>query len=95
MYYRVSSNNVGVYQAFKEMTNRKKWHKILKLSKWLPEPPNYKDECRSYFTEKGFEKFMLTVFPVMKISIDIEIEQFKNLSAEIIYADEYQVVILV
>lgn len=94
MYYRVTSNNIGVYQTFKKMANQKEWHEILNSSKWLPKPPKYKIEYKSYFTERGFKKFMLTVFPIVKKLIDdIQIKQFENISGEIIYADKYQLVI--
>ena len=92
MYYRVSSNNIGVYQAFKKMAGQKKWHEVLKVSKWLPKPPSYKDGYRSYFTEKGFEKFSSLVLPVMKDLIDVSIEQFESIPGETIYTDKYQIV---
>lgn len=92
MYYRITSKGTGVYQAFKEKVGQRKWQEVLKVSKWLPNPPNYKNNYRSYFTEEGFEKFKTTVFPVMMNYISITIKQFDYIPGITVYEDRYQIV---
>lgn len=95
IYYRVESNGTGIYEAFKKIAGKNKWHEVLKASKWLPKPPNYKNGYASYFTKKGFEKFLIHVFPIMKDSLnDITIHQYYSVPGKIIYKDRYQIVVL-
>lgn len=97
MYYRITYDGDGIYNALKNNISIKVWKKLLsdKCMTWLPKPPLYNGNYRSYFTKHGYEKFMEYTYPVIikylnKNSIifeEIEINQNP------VYRDKYQIVI--
>ena len=52
-YYRITYDNIGIYEALKRKVDFVEWRNILSQSTWLPKPPMYDDICTSYFTEIG------------------------------------------
>ena len=98
LYYRVSYDGDGIYNAFKNKVNKEVWIKFLKNKEncgWLPVPPKYSDGDMSYFTAKGYTKFINSAFRDMMKYLDkrkISIEKVKHLD-NIRYFDEYQVVV--
>ena len=95
--YRVTYNNEGVYNALKKAVNKRIWLNMLSLKEinWLPKPPAYASKNRSYFTQKGFERFKKETLPIIYKYLNkenIKIETFEKV-LNIIYFDEYQVVI--
>ena len=95
--YRVTYNNEGVYNELKKAVGKNIWLNILSLKeiKWLPKPPAYAAHNRSYFTEKGFCIFKKETLPIIYKYLNkenIKIETFEKV-LNIIYFDEYQVVI--
>ena len=100
--YRVSYNGIGIYEALhKKLMEENKydeWKSFLNSSdvNWLPKPPEYPKYYRSYFTEKGFNKFKSKTLPIMTKYLDkneIKIEKSKY-SGDIKYLDDYQIVIV-
>ena len=104
-YYRISYNNIGIYEAFKkEVTNKytNGWDiwKEFKNSKhvnWLPLPTiDYIPGCYSYFTKDGYLKFKKETLPLMNKYLNkfkIKIETITKLPGTIIYSDKYQIVV--
>lgn len=99
-FYRVTYNNEGIYDALKKSVDIDVWKKILsnKQVNWLPKPPFYDLQNKSYFTEKGYKKFETDTLPLIckyleKINIRITI--YKEIEGNIVYKDEYQVVVKV
>ena len=96
-YYRITYNNDGIYNAFKNCVEPNVWKSFLndkKNCQWLPKPPSYTNKNKSYFTDKGFNKFMKTTYNVFKKYMDVDkikIEKISNIG-NIIYKDKYQVV---
>lgn len=98
MYYRVTYNNQGIYQAFRNQVSFEKWKKLLRSNNinWLPKPPSYTKGFKSYFTQNGFKKFKQLVLPIFKEVLDqnqIQIDTINKLDGEIKYQDQYQIVI--
>ena len=95
--YRVTYNEKGIYNELKNTVDRDTWQYILASNKinWLPKPPTYASNNKSFFTQKGYEKFIKDVLPLICNYFDknkIKIEKFNNVE-NIIYQDEYQIVI--
>ena len=95
--YRVTYNNEGVYNELKKNINKNTWLDLLssKEINWLPKPPTYATQNKSYFTEKGFDRFKKETLPIIYKYLDkenIKIETFEKVE-NIIYSDEYQVVV--
>ena len=95
--YRVTYNDKGIYNELKKAVNEEVWLKLLTLKEftWLPKPPSYAAENRSYFTQKGYEKFEKEVLPIVYKYLDkenIKIETFEKVE-NIIYSDEYQIIV--
>lgn len=96
VFYRVTYHNNGVYNELKKAVNQDVWLYLLSLNEfiWLPKPPTYVKENKSYFTQKGYERFRKDTLPIISNYLDksnIQIETFENVE-NIIYSDEYQVV---
>lgn len=95
-YYRITYNEKGIYNELKKMVDINTWKALLASNEinWLPKPPSYAENNKSYFTEKGYKKFIQNVLPIMEkyLSKDkIKISSSQSLE-NIIYEDEYQVV---
>ncbi len=97
--YRVTYNNQGIYNELKKVVGKDIWLYLLSLKEinWLPKPPTYATENRSYFTQKGFERFKKETLPILYQYLDeknIKIETFEKVEKveNIIYSDEYQIV---
>lgn len=97
-FIRITYDGEGIYQAFKESVSFDVW-KSFKNSNavnWLPSPPSYEDNYRSYFTTTGYKMFMKRTYPVMIKYLDkgkIKIEEVYLQQSNIIYEDKFQVVI--
>ena len=96
-YYRITYNGEGIYNALKKNISLDEWKNLLKSEKinWLPKPPNYAQNNKSYFTQKGYEQFFSLVFKIIIKYLDkekIKVEQVDNLES-IIYEDEFQIVV--
>lgn len=106
IYWRISYNNTGIYDALKKEIwkkykfPKKEWEK-LKISKnfiWLKTPNYYYERCYSYFTELGYELFMKKTYPICikyldEKQINVDKFTFKDEDLDIIYIDEHQIVI--
>ena len=97
IYYRVTYNNIGIYEAFKQNVPWNVWvdFKNSKACNWLPLPPKYEDGYYSYFTYEGYKKFMDLTYPKMlkylnKDKIETSIVELDENS--IVYSDKYQIV---
>lgn len=107
MYYRVTYNDIGVYEALKKQIwndnndfTKKDWENFKKSDEvnWLKIPNVYKDNNCSFFTELGFEVFMNKTYPLIiqwldKENIKIENCNFDIEKVNLIYSDEHQIVI--
>lgn len=67
VYYRVTYNKEGIYNALRKSISFEEWKKILQNEhvSWLPKPPSYSTLNVSYFTEKGYERFNEKVLPII------------------------------
>lgn len=97
MFYRVKYNNIGIYEAIRKNVSFRIWRSLLnsKIFKWLSKPPFYLRGYSSYFTELGFWKFKKIVYPICRKYLNedfIKIQYTDNLT-NIVYQDEYQVII--
>ena len=97
-YYRVTYNGEGIYNALKKIVGYSKWKNLLnsKQINWLPKPPEYSSKNISYFTKKGYELFKQETLPVIMKYLDvenIEINKYNEIRNNILYTDEYQIVI--
>ena len=106
LYWRVSYNGIGIYQALKnEIWNKcefpkKEWD-VLKNSEsfmWLNTPPFYNENCYSYFTELGYELFVKKTYPIFVKYLDeknIIVDKFifDDTKLNLVYNDEHQIVI--
>ena len=63
--YRVTYENTGIYDAFKQTVTQEVWNYFSKNINWLAEPPRYRDTYKSYFTEAGFRRFEDSILPFM------------------------------
>ena len=98
VYFRVTYNNIGIYEAFKQNIPWDVWinFKKSKECNWLPLPPKYEDGYYSYFTYEGYKKFMKLTYPEMIKYLDkykIKVEKLNIDKNAIIYSDKYQVVV--
>lgn len=95
-YYRVTYNDKGIYNEYKNACSNNDWAKFKNsnLATWLPLPPDYDDDSFSYFTEDGYRKFVSTTLPLFEKKLNrdkIRISKFKNVG-NVKYQDKYQVV---
>ena len=98
VYFRITYNNIGIYEAFKQNIPWDVWinFKKSKECNWLPLPPKYEDGYYSYFTYEGYKKFMKLTYPEMIKYLDkykIRVERLNIDKNAIIYSDKYQVVV--
>ena len=90
-FYRVTYNNKGIYNELKKMVGKDVWLELLNKQEftWLPKPPSYASNNRSYFTEKGYEYFRDKTLPIINKYLDKDLIKIK------VYMEvnEYQVVV--
>lgn len=96
IYYRVTCNGEGIYEALKKAIGHDEWIKLLndKAINWLPKPPKYNAGYESYFTKEGYRKFNKYTLPIILKYIDedfIDVKKYTD-SDYIVYRDKYQVV---
>ena len=96
-FYRFEYDGEGIYEALHKKMTMDEWKKFKSSSAatWLPVPPNYQTGDQSFFTEKGYDKFMNLTYPYMaKYLKESKIRKFETeLNPKYIrYRDEYQVV---
>lgn len=107
IYYRVSYNGVGIYEALKKaiwnssLNPEVIWDDIKNSSAftWLKKPDFYPENGYSYFTEVGYDLFIKNTYPIIlkyigKKDINIEKFIFNNDDLNIVYSDCHQIVIL-
>lgn len=97
-FYRVTYNDEGIYNALKKTVSIDVWKEILssKQINWLPKPPYYNSENKSYFTEKGYEKFENDTLPLVCKYLkkeNIKVTIYKDIVGDILYKDDYQIVV--
>jgi len=97
VYYRVTYNNEGIYNALKRNVSMNTWKELLNSNamKWLPKPPSYQNNNRSFFTKEGFKIFEKETLPIMRRYLNskgIKIEKVIISNNDILYRDKYQVV---
>ena len=96
-YYRITYEGNGIYDALKNKINDIEiWKTILSSNNinWLPKPPSYSFNNKSYFTELGYNTFNEKTLPIIIKYLDkekIKIETYNNAN-NIVYSDIYQVV---
>lgn len=100
--WRFTHKGEGIYEALKNAMwnitrSPKAWteFKNSEACSWLPKPPLYGSNDRSYFTRLGYDTFMERTFPIMKKYLneeDIEVSQTVVSSSDIVYRDQYQFV---
>ena len=106
IYWRVSYNNMGIYEALKDKIwsesklPKEEWTKLKKSDnfKWLKIPITYDDNSCSYFTELGYQQFLIKTYPVIihyldESNIITEKYNFDENKINIVYCDEHQIVI--
>lgn len=98
IYYRITYNRKGIYEALKEVVGTDVWKKISNEEgiKWLPKPPSYTNNNISYFTKKGYKIFKEKTLPLFYDYLEkdkILVETKENINNTILYSDEYQVII--
>ena len=98
VYYRITYNGEGIYNALKNIVGIDKWKDLLnnKQINWLPKPPEYSSKNKSYFTKKGYELFEQKTLPILLKYLDkenIEINTYNEIGNKTLYTDEYQIVI--
>lgn len=107
MFFRVTYDCVGVYEALKKLIwdnnscfSKKDWEEFKSSSdvNWLTVPNTYGDNNYSYFTEKGFDIFMEKTYPLIiqwldkdKIKFDSYIFDVDEIN--LVYVDDYQIVV--
>ena len=98
-YIRITYNGNGIYQEFKENVSFNVWKefKNSNATKWLPIPPAYERNYKSYFTIKGYKMFMKETYPFIIKYLDknkIKVEEIHfNDSPNVVYKDEFQIVV--
>ena len=97
IYYRVTYNGIGIYEAFRQSVPQHVWLRFLKSDKasWLPKPPDYTSGYESYFTKLGFSKFEEMTLPYMSKFLDrkkINIKEYMDIG-DIVYRDMFQVIV--
>ncbi len=106
IYWRIEYNNIGIYEAFKmALWNKSKnpkeeWIKLKNSSvfNWLPVPTNKYENCKSFFSEQGYDSFIKYTYPKFikyldKNKIIIKKYKLENIDDKIVYQDLYQIVI--
>lgn len=99
--YRYTYNDIGIYEAFKNEVSFEVWKNFITsdAATWLPKPPKYGENDRSYFTEIGCSMFEEKTLPFMKTYLEpayIKKEQISisnEIYAKAVYEDEYQIVL--
>lgn len=97
VYYRITYNNEGIYSALKNSVDLDTWQKLLNNEhiNWLPKPPTYSSKNIFYFTKEGYERFKEETLPIIHSYLNkenIKIEKYNNITNNILYADEYQII---
>lgn len=97
-YYRVTYDGIGIYDAVKNSVDQQTWINLLNddAIKWLPKPPSYAINNRSYFTKKGYDIFVKRTLPLLKEYIDpkkIQTSTNVDIGNALVYSDDYQVVV--
>ena len=66
-FYRVTYYNKGIYNELKKIVGKEIWLELLKKEEftWLPKPPSYARNNKSYFTEEGFMVFKGKTLPLI------------------------------
>ncbi len=95
--YRITYNNEGIYNALKNKIDLDTWKDLLRTNNfnWLPKPPSYAINNKSYFKEKGYLKFKEDVLPIIIKYLDkdkIIIKEYNKVK-NVIYEDEFQIVV--
>ena len=99
-FIRMTYDGIGVYEALKNNMTESEWRQFKRsdAATWLPVPDiPYKHGYLSYFTEKGFDKFMQLTEPYIVKHLDkdkLEIKRYdiSSASRHIVYSDKYQIV---
>ena len=93
--YRYTSNNEGVFSAGKRLLPKSLAQEALEARKWMPKPQLPKCDYIFFLTEKGKNKYEQTLFKVhQKYLSNIKCKEIDHQKAgEIVYEDEWQVVI--
>ena len=101
--WRVTYQGIGIYEAlknamFEQTGSSNAWISFINSDacNWLPKPPSYGNDNKSFFTEKGFNRFDELVLPIIAQYIDqtkIYIEEIMVPTNQIVYSDEFQFVI--
>ena len=96
MFYRVTSNGVGIYQRVDELCPK---DSPLRHSKpdggWLPRAGEKYSDTSSWFTEYGYKKYVesgLAEWHKEVVGGVVEVTETQQLQ-EAIYQDEYQVLV--
>jgi len=97
VYYRITYNGEGIYNALKNIVDIDTWKDLLsnKNINWLPKPPEYSSKNTSYFTKKGYRFFQQKTLPIILKYLDkenIQINNYNEICNNILYIDEYQIV---
>lgn len=97
-FYRITYNGDGIYNALKKTIGIDAWKEMLssKQINWLPKPPSYNSKNKSYFTEKGYERFENDTLPIVCKHLkkeNIKVTIYKDIVGDILYKDEYQIVV--
>jgi len=95
--YRVTFNDIGIYEAMRQHMSLDKWRDFLKSDNatWLPKPDKYPDGYTSYFTKEGIDKFNELVYPISCgiLGDNIKYEEFdQDDIGDIVYKDNYQII---
>lgn len=98
--WRVTYQGIGIYEAlknamFEQTGSSNAWISFINSDacNWLPKPPSYGNDNKSFFTEKGFNRFDELVLPIIAQYIDqtkIYIEEIMVPTNQIVYSDEFQ-----
>lgn len=94
-YYRVTYEDVGIYEAL-ELNLPKDVYKDLLKNKdisWLPKTNNYKKYKASYFTNLGFSLFNTKSLPLIEEYLEKDLIKIQTVDKldNIIYEDKYQI----
>lgn len=103
-YWRITYNGIDVYEALKHelLSNslREEWSKLVesKVFNWLS-TPIFISNSSSYLNELGYSTFKDKLYPIIIKYLDeknINIEKFNydENSNNILYSDEYQIVVV-
>ena len=97
--YRITYNDIGIYEAYKKLCSFDEWRSFIKsdAATWLDVPKIYNNDINhtSYFTKRGYELFQKNTYPVIIQKLNkrnIKVDQVV-LSINPVYEDLYQVVV--